>query len=132
MTEQPPIVLQVPMDYPGKVVSVNHCYAHANGRKYLRREAKVWRTRLAESLGYLLIGEGLRDVPLSRDVRVRIDCAYINEHEATDPDNLRKLTHDAIEEATGINDRHYQPERGAVTYGAPIPSITVTVFVRPR
>ena len=124
--------LEVGMDYPGAVISVNHCYRHANGRKYLKPQAKVWRTRLAESLGFLIIAAGLRDVPLSRDVRVRIDCAYVNENEATDPDNLRKLTHDAIEEALGINDRHYQPVRGAVTYGAQIPSITVTVFVRPR
>lgn len=126
------IALYVPMDYPGAVISVNHCYRHANGRKYLHRGARDWREHLAESLGWALFGAGLRDVPLATPLIVRIDCAYRNEGEATDPNNLCKLTYDAIQAATGINDRHMQPETGTVTYGAAIPQIGITVRVAPQ
>ena len=32
--------------------------------------------------------------------------------------------------ALGVDDRHFQPERGTTCYGAAIPMIVVTVFVR--
>lgn len=135
MTEallQSAIPLVVSMDYPGAVVSVNHCYRHANGRKYLHAAAKRWRDTLAESLGWTLYEAGLRGVPLARPILVRIDASYVDEAHATDPTNLRKLVDDAVEAALGVNDRHVQPERGVVCYGVAIPSITVTVFVMPK
>jgi len=133
MTEallQDAISLVVPMDYPGAVISVNHCYAHVNGRVVLRSEAKRWRDTLAESLGWTLYEAGLRGVPLARPILVRIDASYTDEAHATDPTNLRKLVDDAVEAALGVNDRHVQPERGVTCYGAAIPMIVVTVFVR--
>lgn len=121
----------VPMDYPGKIVSVNHCYRHANGRKYLHKEARHWRDTLAESLFWALYGAGLHGVPLATPLIVRIDCAYRNQHEATDPNNLCKLVYDAAQAATGINDRHMQPEQGTVSYGNAVPEIGVTVRLTP-
>ena len=122
------IHLEVGMDYPGKVISVNHCYAQgAHGRRYLRPAARRWRNKLAESLGYLLVphlGESRR---LPQRALVRIDAAYTDENRAVDPNNLCKLVYDAIEQATGINDRHCQPVTGQVGYGVAIPSIVVTV-----
>lgn len=124
------IPLVVPMDYPGHVISVNHCYAHANGRVVLRSAAKRWRDTLAESLGWTLYEAGLRGVALARPILVRIDASYVDEAHGTDVDNLCKLTWDAAKVALGVDDRHFQPERGTTCYGAAIPSITVTVFVR--
>lgn len=125
------IALVAPMDYPGKEISVNHAYAHANGRKYLRKVARRWRRDLAEALGWALVAEGLRGVPLEPRATVRIDASYVDEHNATDPNNICKLAYDSAQIATGINDRHMQPATGAVVYGAAIPSITVTVTVWP-
>lgn len=133
MTEallQDAIPLVVSMDYPGAVVSVNRCYRHANGRKYLHAAARRWRDTLAESLGWTLYEAGLRGVALARPILVRIDASYTDEAHATDADNLCKLTWDAAKVALGVDDRHFQPERGVTCYGANIPSITVTVFVR--
>lgn len=133
MTATPQTVaLYVPMDYPGAIISVNHCYAHANGRKYLKRGAREWRGHLADSLGWALYEAGLRDAPLATPLIIRIDAAYRNEAEATDPNNLCKLVYDAIQEATGINDRHMQPETGTVTYGVAVPQIGITVRVAPQ
>lgn len=120
------IHLEVGMDYPGKVISVNHCYAQgAHGRRYLRPAARRWRNKLAESLGYLLVHEDARR--LQQRALVRIDATYTDENHAVDPNNLGKLVYDAVEEATGINDRHCQPVTGQVGYGVSIPSIVVTV-----
>lgn len=123
------IALVAPMDYPGKVVSVNHCYRQDGGRKYLHTRAKRWRDDLAEALGWALVAAGLRGVPLEPRATVRIDAAYVDEGNATDPNNIAKLAFDAAQTATGINDRHMQPATGTVVYGAAIPSITVTVTV---
>lgn len=129
MTDAIPLV--VGMDYPGKVISVNHCYAHASsGRVVLRSAAKRWRDTLAEGIGWTLYEAGLRGVPLARPILVRIDASYTDEAHGTDVDNLCKLTWDAAKVALGVDDRHFQPERGVTCYGAAIPSITVTVFVR--
>lgn len=128
-TDAETIAVSAPMDYPGAVISVNHCYRHANGRKYLHREARRWRKDLAEALYWLLYEYRRRGVALGPRATVRIDASYTDEEHATDPNNLCKLVYDAVQEATGINDRHMQPERGVVTYGAAIPSITVTVTV---
>lgn len=133
MTEallQDAIPLVVPMDYPGGVISVNHCYAQVNGRVVLRSAAKRWRDTLADGIGWTLYEAGLRGVPLARPILVRIDASYTDEAHATDVDNLCKLTWDAAKVALGVDDRHFQPERGVTCYGAAIPSITVTVFVR--
>lgn len=122
------IHLQVGMDYPGKMISVNHCYAQAaNGRRYLRREARHWRDKLATDLNLLLYNGGYRGKRLRQRVLVRIDAAYTDEHHAVDPNNLCKLVYDAIEQATGINDRHCQPVTGQVGYGVAVPYIIVTV-----
>jgi len=132
MTSATAVALEVGMDYPGAVISVGHCYRHANGRKYLHREARRWRDDLARSLGWCLVERGLRGVALATPLLVRIDAAYRDEAHATDPNNLCKLVYDAVEAATGINDRHMQPEQGEVVYGVGIPGIVVTVTVRPK
>lgn len=124
------IPLVVSMNYPGKVISVNHCYTHTGGRVYLRGEARRWRDTLADGIGWTLYEAGLRGVALARPILVRIDASYTDEAHATDPTNLRKLVDDAVEAALGVNDRHVQPERGTTCYGAAIPMIVVTVFVR--
>lgn len=124
------IELVVGMDYPGKVISVGHCYRQVGGQKFLHKVAKRWRAALAESLG-VLAREALRaGGTLALPVTVRIDADYVDAHHATDPDNLAKLTYDAVELALGINDRHYTPVAGVVSYGALIPSLTITVTVR--
>lgn len=124
------IELVVPMDYPGKVISVGHCYHQVGGQKFLHKIAKRWRAALAASLG-VLAREALRDGgTLGLPVTVRIDADYVDAHHATDPDNLCKLTYDAVELALGLNDRHFAPVAGVVSYGALIPSLTITVTVR--
>lgn len=124
------VELAVGMDYPGKRISVNHCYRHAGGKKYLHREARAWRRELARGMELMAYAAGLRGVPLARPIVVRIDARYTDAAHATDVDNLMKLAWDAVKVALGVDDRHFQPERGTVEYGAAIPSVTVTAIVR--
>ncbi len=115
------------MDYPGKVISVNHCYRQgAGGRRYLRREAGRWRRDLTTALRYALLDAGVR-AALCGPVTVRIDAHYTDRNHGVDPDNLNKLTFDAAKVALGVDDRDFQPARGTVTYGAVIPALTITV-----
>ena len=105
----------MPINYPGAVISVNHCYRHASGRKYLHAGARRWRDQFTEGLGWALI--------------VRIDCAYRNENEATDPNDFNKLVHDAVQAVTVVNDRHMQLETGTTIYGVAIAAIGITARV---
>lgn len=126
--ERRPVSLVVPMDYPGKVVSVNHCYRpNGRGGRVLEPEAKRWRADVTQGLLLSCLALGIRIAAFEEPITVRIDAHYIDEYRGTDPDNLRKLTNDGVKDCLGVDDRRYQPEKGTVEYGASVPSITITV-----
>lgn len=117
------------MNYPGAVISVNHCYRpNGRGGRVLEPEAKRWRDALATALTYAFLAHGVRIAAFEEPVTVGIDARYLDEKHGTDPDNLRKLTNDAVKDCLGVDDRRYQPRPGKVEYDpGRTPSITVTV-----
>lgn len=116
--------LEQTMDYPGRAISVNHCYT---GTHQLKKEAKRWRDQLEQAIFLLAIGAGLSGLPVKPRVLVRLDCRYANAANGTDPDNLCKLTYDAVKAGLGVDDAEFQPVTGTVEYGAVFPTIAVTV-----
>lgn len=124
------VELQVGMNYPGKYISVNHCYRKGQGgRLHLRREAFVWRRNLKVALDWALVEQGIR-AALAGPVTIRIDAEYVDPKHGTDIDNLFKLTWDAAKVALGVDDREFQPETGTVVYGVAVPNLTITVRCR--
>jgi Holliday junction resolvase RusA-like endonuclease len=121
------VKMWVGMDYPGSVISVNHCYAHGpNGRKFLKKEARSWRKTLATSFGWLVKANRLYGLPYEK-ILIQIDGHFIDAYRSLDADNMQKLTWDAIKEAMGVDDKQFQPAEGVKTFGNPIPFIVVTV-----
>lgn len=108
------------MDYPGQEISVNHMYAHAHGRKYLRREARRWRRDLAE---------GIRTV--QPPITVTVAATFLDQNNAVDPDNLAKIVLDAGQRATGVNDRQIAFCTTPPAYDPrAIPSIDLTITLQ--
>lgn len=122
------VQITIRMDYPGGVISVNSCYrSDGRGGKKLKTEAKLWRERLRDGIAWLLIAQSLKFAVWEQRVLVQIDGEYTDANHATDVDNLQKLTWDAIKVAIKVDDRHFQPTPGIVTYGVAIPAIVVTI-----
>ena len=100
----------VMIDYPGDVISVNH-YQYKNF--HIKKEAKAW----MDELGWLLKKHHLEDWKLP----LRVECSgkFKNKRHQPDLSNLSKCSLDAIEEATGVNDRDMRWVDGEVSYGEP-------------
>jgi hypothetical protein len=91
-------------------LTANHCYRTArNGRRYLSPEAKAWRFQLAYVLKNALIR--CRDWhATATTLTIRSDWFSPQE---PDQDNRSKLIADAVQMATGINDKNFTIEPGA-------------------
>ncbi len=105
------------MDYPGAVITVNH-YKYKG--RYTRPEARHW----SDALGWQIKGKGIEawTLPLS----VTCDGVFRNKRQQPDLSNCSKVVLDAIENATGINDRDMRWHDGDVTYG-PEPKLIITI-----
>ena len=101
----------VEIQYPGAIISVNH-YKWKGGI-YTKPEAQAW----MDELGWYLKSSHLEDWKLP----LTVTCSGRFKDKANQPDlhNLSKCTLDAIEEATGINDRDMRWVDGTVDYGLP-------------
>ena len=91
------------IDYPGDCISVNHYLGkRKDGGYYVKPEAEDW----MEELGWLVKRLHLEDWALP----LEITCSGTFKDMRSCPDlsNLSKCTLDAIEEASGINDKNFR------------------------
>lgn len=112
----------IEMDYPGSVISVNHYKGWADdGNTFTRKEAKDW----MEELGWTI-----KPLHLERwrlPLTIRCSGTFKDKRSTPDLSNLSKCTLDAIEDATGINDRGMRWQDGDITYGdKPVLTIEIT------
>lgn len=111
---------QVPieMDYPSSIISANH-YKYRGGI-YTKPEAKAFMTEL----GWKIKPYHIEDWKLP--LTVRCDGVFKDKRSTPDLSNLSKVILDAIEEATGINDRNMRWQDGDISFGEPKIIITIT------
>ncbi len=110
------IAVVIEMDYIGKELSVNH---YKWGR-YTKTETKNW----MEELGWKLRPYHIEDWKLP----LTVQCdGHFKDERRPDLHNLSKVILDAIEEATGINDKHMRWKDGYVLIGEE-PKLIITIF----
>ena len=114
--------MTVAMPYPGAVISVNHYLGRRKNSygTYVKSEAKAW----ADELGWKIKTAHLEEWSLP--LTVRCDGRFKDLRSTPDLSNLSKVTLDAIEECTGINDQNYRWQDGDITCGEPTLWITIT------
>jgi len=86
--------------------SVNHCYTRTRtGGRALRWEAEKWRDDLA-----MVIKPALQRVPNPPrpPIEIYLYGHFVNKRACPDLANLHKLIGDAVQAATGINDREFR------------------------
>ncbi len=101
----------VEISYIGKVLSVNH-YKYKGGI-YTRPEATAWMAEL---------GWTVKELDLDAwKLPLKVTCSGRFKDKRSTPDlsNLSKVTLDAIEEVTNLNDRDFRWHDGTVKYGEP-------------
>ena len=87
--------------YIGGIVSIHGAYIRG---RHLRREAREWRDGLALHIrAYLQEREDQPEAPLT----IGIFGYFKDGRSRPDFDNLHKLIGDAVQAATGINDKHF-------------------------
>jgi len=115
--------ITVEMPYPGSVISVNHYRGRTRqGGEFVRADAQAW----MDMLGWQLKMAHLEDwkLPLS----VRCDGVFKDFRSAPDLSNLSKVTLDAIQEVSGVNDKDMRWHDGErIIDNAKEPTITITI-----
>ncbi|KKL83966.1 hypothetical protein LCGC14_1969460 [marine sediment metagenome] len=92
------VVIEMP--YIGSVLSVNHYLGrNRHGGVYVKAGAKEW----GWELGWKIKQYHIEDWKLP--LHVTCDGQFVDARSAPDLSNLSKVTLDAIEETTGVNDR---------------------------
>lgn len=103
MDEEQKREITISMPYPGAVISVNHYRGRRkDGQEYVRPEARAW----MEQLGWLIKTQHIEGWQLP--LHVTCSGRFQRHNRAPDLSNLSKCTLDAIEEATGLNDRDFR------------------------
>ncbi len=110
-------IATIKMLYIGNVLSVNH-YKHQG--KYTKLEAKEWSNDLVHEIKSCKIDDW------HQPLMVKIAGFYKNARETPDTHNLIKIICDAIQEATGLNDKYYKTETEAPKISKE-PHILVTI-----
>jgi len=106
-----PLTCTVEISYPGAVITKNH-YKYKGGI-HTKPEATAW----MEELGWSIKELHLEDwsLPLS----ITVSGRFKDKRSQPDLVNLQNCTLDAIQEASGINDKHFRWHDGTVEYGEP-------------
>ena len=109
--------------YPGACISCNHYRDRTrDGGEYVRAEAKAW----MDALGWMIKTHHIEDWRLP----LKVTCSGRFKNHASTPDlsNLSKCTLDAIQEATGINDRNMRWHDGDMTFDKDAePELTIKI-----
>lgn len=118
----------VGMDYPGNAISKNHLWKGGNRRWGMNDEAKRWKRDLAESVRMVLLTDGITSP--CPPVTVRLEARFVDAGNAVDLHNIIEICADAVQEGTGINDRHFAVDVQPPSYDPrQLPCIWVIVTV---
>ena len=110
-----PRSVTVEMEYIGKELSCNH-YKFGY---FTKRVTKDW----MDALGWLLLTSHIDEWNLP--LIVQCSGRFRDKRNQPDLSNLSKVILDAIQEATGVNDRDMRWYDGSVVYGEPTLWITI-------
>jgi len=123
-----PVTFEISMDYPGDVISKNHCWRGGSRRNGLEPQAQKWKDGLAGSIQWLCIGH--RVVPTNKDsIHVEVGARFFDRANSIDLQNALELILDAVEAGTGVNDKHFTVATRRPTFERAIPEITVYVTI---
>ena len=114
----------VTLHYPGGAISKNRLWRRGNRRMGMNRVAAAWKAELSQAvLAHLLEA---RAVSVAPPVRGRITGVFEDRNRAPDLHNLIEVVADAVEDATGVNDRDHEWSTGSASYdSATTGSVTV-------
>jgi len=101
----------VEISYIGKVITKNH-YKYKGGI-YTRPEATAWGAELGWTVKELSLDEW--KLPL----KITVSGRFKDKRSEPDLQNTFELISDSIEDACGVNDKHYRFNSGTVEYGDP-------------
>lgn len=123
-----PIAFVVGMNYPGDVISKNHCWRGGSRRNGLELEAQKWKDNLAESVKWLCKEKGI--VPTNLDqIHVQVGARFIDRANSIDLQNVLELVCDAVEKGTGVNDKYFTVSTLRPTFEPKIPEIVVYITI---
>lgn len=97
-----PLEFTISMDYPGAVISKNHLWRRGDRRRGMDRSAKRWKLDLVDAVSNQLRYDRVASVVA---VEGTITGTFLSRNHGPDLHNLIELVADAVEEATGSNDR---------------------------
>ena len=114
--------ITVEITYPGKVISVNHYLGRTRaGGVYVKQEAQAWK----DELGWAIKEYHLEDWRLPLTITI---SGCFKDNRVPDLHNFFKVTCDAIEEVTGINDRYMKAITSDYTVdGSKEPMLFITI-----
>lgn len=132
MPKTAPIVIEsairIELPYPGDAISKNHMYNSGKRSQGLTPAASAWKTTLVEWLQYFpFYRMSSYVVP---PVGVEIGGRFTDGKHRPDLHNLTELVCDAIQEAIGVNDKHFEVLTRQPEMGAAEPVVLVTVKIR--
>jgi len=118
-----PRLITVGMPYPGDVISVNHYLgARRDGGYFVKQEAQAW----MDMLGWIIKPWHIEEWKLP--LTVTCDGRFKDENHAPDLSNLSKVTLDAIQEVTGIDDKNFRWQDGTRTFDKDkTPELKITI-----
>lgn len=118
----------IPMDYPGWEISKNGLWNGGNRRWGMNKEAKRWKCDLAEAVKLDLLSQGILEP--QPPVHVEVGARFVDRGMALDLHNLSELVCDAVQEGTGIDDKHFTFSTVAPVFSnRELPEIRVKVTV---
>lgn len=120
------ITLELP--YPGSEISKNHMWNGGDRKKGLTKVAEEWKTTLVEWLQHFPFYHMSRYIILP--VGVEIGARFMDGNHRADMHNLAELVCDGVQDALGVDDKHFEVLTRQPELGAWKPVVMVTVRVR--
>lgn len=115
------------MDYPGWAISKNGLWNGGNRRYGMNKEAKRWKANLADSVQLSLLAQRVfHPIP---PVHVEVSGTFVDRGSAPDLHNLGELVCDAVQDGSGISDKHFTFATTEPVFAQAMPEIRVTVTV---
>ena len=113
----------IEIDYIGGDLSVNHYLGRGKrGNSYVKSNVVAWKEELGWTVKPLFLDDW--KLPLT----VRCDGRFTDKRSCPDLSNLSKVCLDALEEASGVNDRDMRWEDGGITIDKNRePELTLTI-----
>jgi hypothetical protein len=117
----------IPMNYPGWAISKNGLWNGGNRRWGMNKEAKRWKQNLADSVQLSLLAQHIfHPIP---PVHVEVGATFVDRGSALDLHNLAELVCDAVQDGTGVDDKHFTFATSEPVFKQAMPEIVVLVTV---